>query len=211
MAQSCSFHQLLFARVRRPECRVVPLGFHFSNSGGDGCAKSPSCEKHRAESSVLSLASLLKNSLLALTRLFKCLKVFFERLADPLKQSPVFFPFLSRESAVRSVEIRQKFLLRKFHSFFRPPQVFQRFWGWHVALLDITSAPLTPPFLVEGSQPSLPSSESFLPRILFDVCRQPSVLFQRYQPRYNQYKPTVPEFRARGRPAEKSPLRYRSS
>ena len=71
---------------------------------------------------------------LALTRLFKCLKVFFERLADTLKQSPVFFPFLSRESAVRSVEVRQKFLLRKFHSFFRPPQVFQRFLGWHVAL-----------------------------------------------------------------------------
>jgi hypothetical protein len=83
---------------------------------------------------VLSLASLLKNPLLALTRLFKRLKVFFERLADPLKQSPVFFPFLSRELAVRSVEVRQKFLLRKFHSFFRPPQVFQRFWGWHVGL-----------------------------------------------------------------------------
>jgi hypothetical protein len=112
----------------------VLLGFHFSNSGGDGCAKSPSCEKHRAESSVLSLASLLKNSLLALTRLFKCLKVFFERLAEPLKQSPVFFPFLSRELAVRSVEVRKKFLLRKSHSIFRPPQVFQRFWGWHVAL-----------------------------------------------------------------------------
>jgi hypothetical protein len=62
------------------------------------------------------------------------LKVFFKRLADTLKQSPVFFPFLSRESAVRSVEVRQKFLLRKFHSFFRPPQVFQRFWGWHVGL-----------------------------------------------------------------------------
>jgi len=83
---------------------------------------------------VLSLASLLKNPLLALTRLFKCLKVFFERLADPLEQSPVFFPFLSRESAVRSVQVHQKFLLRKFHSLFRPPQVFQRFWGWHVAL-----------------------------------------------------------------------------
>ena len=83
---------------------------------------------------VLSLASLLKNPLLALTRLFKCLKVFFERLADPLKQSPIFFPFLSGELAVRSVEVRQKFLLRKFHSFFRPSQVFQRFWGWHVAL-----------------------------------------------------------------------------
>ena len=55
---------------------------------------------------VLSLASILKNPLLALTRLFKCLKVFFERLAEPLKQSPVFFPFLSRESAVRSVEVR---------------------------------------------------------------------------------------------------------
>ena len=84
--------------------------------------------------SVISLASLLKNPLVALTRLFKCLKVFFERLADPLKQSPVFFPFLGRESAVRPVEVRQKFLLRKFHSFFRPPQVFQRFWGWHVDL-----------------------------------------------------------------------------
>jgi hypothetical protein len=82
---------------------------------------------------VLSFASLLKNPVQALTRLFKCLKVFFERLADPLKQSPVFFPFLSRELAVRSVEVRQKFLLRKFHSFFRPLQVFQRFWGWHVA------------------------------------------------------------------------------
>jgi hypothetical protein len=83
---------------------------------------------------VLSLASLLKNPVLALTRLFKCLKVLFKRLADPLEQSPVFFPFLSRESAVGSVEVRQKFLLRKFHSFFCPPQVFQRFWGWHVAL-----------------------------------------------------------------------------
>ena len=35
----------------RPECRVVLLGFHFSNSVGDDSAKSPSCEKHRAESS----------------------------------------------------------------------------------------------------------------------------------------------------------------